>query len=69
MMIENGQWPFAHSGRYRGRRASKAFDMVMAEALWSELHGQGVDVLSLVLGSHRHARSPAIRRGDQVTIA
>ena len=30
--------------------ASKAFDMVMAEALWAELHDQGVDVLGLVLG-------------------
>jgi short-subunit dehydrogenase len=30
--------------------ATKAFDMVMAEALWAELHGSGVDVLGLVLG-------------------
>ena len=30
--------------------ASKAFDTVMAEALWAELHGEGVDVLALVLG-------------------
>ena len=30
--------------------ATKAFDMVMAEALWAELHEQGVDVLGLVLG-------------------
>ena len=30
--------------------ATKAFDMVMAEALWAELHGAGVDVLGLVLG-------------------
>jgi uncharacterized protein len=39
--------------------ASKAFDMVMAEALWSELHDQGVDVLSLVLGA---TDTPALRR-------
>jgi short-subunit dehydrogenase len=39
--------------------ASKAFDMVMAEALWSELHSQGVDVLSLVLGA---TDTPALRR-------
>jgi short-subunit dehydrogenase len=30
--------------------ASKAFDMVLAEALWAELHDQGVDVLGLILG-------------------
>ena len=30
--------------------ATKAFDMVFAEALWSELHDKGVDVLGLVLG-------------------
>ncbi len=39
--------------------ASKAFDMVMAEALWSELRSQGVDVLSLVLGA---TDTPALRR-------
>ncbi len=30
--------------------ATKAFDMVFAEALWSELHDKGVDVLGLILG-------------------
>ena len=35
----------------------KAFDMVMAEALWAELHGAGVDVLGLVLGPDGHARA------------
>lgn len=30
--------------------ASKAFDMVFAEALWAELHDKGVDVLGLILG-------------------
>jgi uncharacterized protein len=39
--------------------ASKAFDMVMGEALWAELHDQGVDVLSLVLGV---TDTPALRR-------
>jgi short-subunit dehydrogenase len=38
---------------------TKAFDMVFAEALWAELHGQGVDVLSLVLGE---TDTPALRR-------
>lgn len=39
--------------------ATKAFDMVMAEALWAELHGQGVDVLALVMGA---TDTPALRR-------
>jgi len=39
--------------------ATKAFDMVMAEALWAELHGEGVDVLALVLGV---TDTPALRR-------
>jgi short-subunit dehydrogenase len=39
--------------------ATKAFDMVMGEALWAELHDQGVDVLSLVLGM---TDTPALRR-------
>ncbi len=39
--------------------ASKAFDMVMGEALWAELHDTGVDVLSLVLGV---TDTPALRR-------
>lgn len=38
--------------------ASKAFDMVMTEALWAELHESGVDVLSLVLGT---TDTPALR--------
>ncbi|OBB60533.1 short-chain dehydrogenase [Mycobacterium sp. 852013-51886_SCH5428379] len=38
--------------------ASKAFDMVFAEALWSELHGSGVDVLGLILGK---TDTPALR--------
>ena len=39
--------------------ASKAFDMVLGEARWAELHDQGVDVLSLVLGV---TDTPALRR-------
>jgi uncharacterized protein len=39
--------------------ATKAFDMVFAEALWSELHDQGVDVLGLILGK---TNTPALRR-------
>jgi len=38
--------------------ASKAFDMVFAEALWSELHARGVDVLGLILGK---TDTPALR--------
>lgn len=39
--------------------ATKAFDMVMAEALWAEMNGTGVDVLGLVLGL---TDTPALRR-------
>jgi short-subunit dehydrogenase len=39
--------------------ASKAFDMVMAEALWAELHESGVHVLGLVLGV---TDTPSLRR-------
>ena len=39
--------------------SSKAYDMVMAEALWAELHDKGVDVLGLVLGV---TDTPALRR-------
>ena len=39
--------------------ASKAFDMVLAEALWAELHDKGVDVLGLILGE---TDTPALRR-------
>jgi uncharacterized protein len=39
--------------------ASKAFDTVLAEALWAEWHGQGVDVLGLMLGM---TDTPALRR-------
>lgn len=39
--------------------ASKAFDMVFAEALWSELHDDGVDVIGLLLGK---TDTPALRK-------
>lgn len=45
--------------------ASKAFDLILAEGLWAEWRGQGVDVLSLVLSAtdtpsyHRNAEAKA----------
>ncbi len=39
--------------------ASKAFDMIFAEALWAELHDKGVDVLGLILGK---TDTPALRQ-------
>jgi short-subunit dehydrogenase len=42
--------------------ASKAFDMVFAEALWTELHDKGIDVLGLILGK---TDTPALRRLEQ----
>lgn len=39
--------------------ATKAFDMVFAEALWCELKPKGVDVLGLILGE---TDTPALRR-------
>jgi short-subunit dehydrogenase len=39
--------------------ASKAFDLVLAEALWAELGPRGVDVLGMVLGQ---TDTPALRR-------
>jgi short-subunit dehydrogenase len=39
--------------------ATKAFDMVFAEALWGEFHDKGVDVLGLILGK---TDTPALRR-------
>lgn len=39
--------------------ATKAYDMILAEGLWAELHDRGVDVLSLVLGE---TDTPALRR-------
>jgi len=39
--------------------ASKAFDLILGEALWAELKPHGVDVLSMVLGA---TDTPAFRR-------
>jgi short-subunit dehydrogenase len=39
--------------------ATKAFDLVFGESLWAELHGDGVDVLCLVLAL---TDTPALRR-------
>jgi short-subunit dehydrogenase len=39
--------------------ASKAFDLMLGEALWAELHPLGIDVLSMVLGP---TNTPAFRR-------
>lgn len=39
--------------------ATKAFDLVLAESLWAEWRGHGVDVLSLVLGA---TDTPSLRR-------
>jgi len=50
---------FAGAPNMAAYGASKAFDMVFAEALWTELHEHGVDVLSLVLGE---TDTPALRR-------
>jgi short-subunit dehydrogenase len=38
--------------------ATKAFDLLFAEALWAELHPRGVDVLALILGK---TDTPALR--------
>jgi short-subunit dehydrogenase len=48
--------------------ATKAFDMIFAEALWAELHDKGVDVLGLILGK---TDTPALRRieAERGTIA
>ena len=44
--------------------ATKAFDLLLAEALWAELEPRGVDVLAMVLGA---TDTPAFRRafGDR----
>jgi len=39
--------------------ATKAFDMLMAESLWTEVHDKGVDVLGLILAL---TDTPALRR-------
>ena len=41
---------WAGGDRLAAYAASKAFDLILAEALWAELRPHGVDVLSMVLG-------------------
>ena len=50
---------FSGAANLAAYAASKAFDMVFAEALWCELHPQGIDVLGLILGE---TDTPALRR-------
>jgi short-subunit dehydrogenase len=50
---------FAGSQNMAAYAATKAFDMVFAEALWCELKPLGVDVLGLILGE---TDTPALRR-------
>jgi short-subunit dehydrogenase len=50
---------FAGAGNLAVYCATKAFDLVFAEALWAELKPRGVDVLGLVLGE---TDTPALRR-------
>ena len=50
---------FAGSQNMAAYSASKAFDMVFAEALYCELKPRGVDVLGLILGE---TDTPALRR-------
>jgi len=50
---------FAGAANMVAYGASKAFDMVFAEALWCELKPRGVDVLGLILGD---TDTPALRR-------
>lgn len=49
---------FAGAPNMAAYGASKAFDMVFAEALWAELHDTGVDVIGLILGK---TDTPALR--------
>lgn len=50
---------FAGTANMVAYAATKAFDMVFAEALWCELKPKGVDVLGLILGE---TDTPALRR-------
>lgn len=50
---------FAGTRNMAAYAASKAFDMVFAEALWCELKPAGIDVLGLILGE---TDTPALRR-------
>jgi uncharacterized protein len=50
---------WAGGDRLAAYGASKAFDLILGEALWAELRPLGVDVLSMVLGP---TDTPAFRR-------
>jgi len=50
---------WAGGGRLATYGATKAFDLVLGEALWAEWRGHGVDVLSLVVGA---TATPALHR-------
>jgi uncharacterized protein len=50
---------WAGGGNIAAYGATKAFDLVLAEALWAEWRGRGVDVLALVLGA---TDTPSLRR-------
>ena len=55
---------WAGGSRLAAYGATKAFDLILAESLWSELAPSGVDVLAAVLGQ---TDTPALRRilGDR----
>ena len=51
--------------------ATKAFDIIFAEALWQEMQGEGIDVISVIAGA---TDTPAMRRsletfGDRSDLA
>jgi short-subunit dehydrogenase len=50
---------WAGGGTLAGYGATKAFDLILAEALWAEWQPEGVDVLALVLGA---TDTPSLRR-------
>ena len=59
MLVYNAGAGLAGAANIVAYGATKAFDIVLAEGLWAELNGAGVDVLSLVLGA---TDTPAFRR-------
>jgi uncharacterized protein len=50
---------WAGAARVATYGATKAFDLVLGEALWAELRGDGVDALSLVVGA---TDTPALQK-------
>ena len=59
IMILSSGAAFAGTSNIAVYGATKAFDMIFAEALWSELRGDGVDVLGVVMGE---TDTPSLRR-------